>query len=180
MHLRADGTARLLASFYRKSQYEDYGGREWMNLVLALGDLGPRIIDIMNDIIKGRTALASTQGRPRKVSHPRAEREPTERPGLHHTTSEAKSLREAAKLLDKRIRRQEDLWRTRPWQCMPWATWNRLLQERSDAWDHAERVSEASGQPYTDRAGQRRNDAPRDMVGLALRQYCNEVGLEYL
>ncbi len=37
-----DAYRRTLQSYYRKSQYDDYGGRLWQYCLLALGDLPPR------------------------------------------------------------------------------------------------------------------------------------------
>ena len=43
----------------------------------------------------------------------------------------------------------------------------------------AEYVSDAAGYPYNDRFGNKRNDTPRDLTGLALRAWCAEKGIQY-
>ena len=58
-----------------------------------------------------KTALAPAQGNPRQQK--RAERTVPEE-GLKHKVSEAKALRESAKLLDKQIERQQQLFYAGP------------------------------------------------------------------
>ena len=43
----------------------------------------------------------------------------------------------------------------------------------------AERVSLASGFRFKDRNGTWQNDEPKDITGLALRGWCDEVGVTY-
>ena len=103
---------------------------------------------------------------------PRAQRTEPEA-GLQRKASEAKQLREAAKLLDKRVAAQVEWWRTgQKWRCLSWEAFRRLQAEADQAWDIAHRKSYESGFPFTDRWGIRRNDEPRDLVGLALREWC--------
>jgi hypothetical protein len=176
---------RTLDSFYRRSQYQDYGGREWCNILLALGDVDPRIVAIMHDLVQERRALAATQGSASQGSAAKAPQVPRqERPGpslgVQHKESEAKKARNYAKGLDKRLQEQDGWWAAgrHDW-CMPWPAWQRLQADRDRAWDRAEELSLASGFPFFDRHGVRRQDDPRDLVGLALRRWCAERGVVY-
>ena len=186
--------ARCIDSYYRTSQYEDYGGRPWCHILLALGDVPERIVAIMHDIAKERRqaweeqALATTQGRAtgsrgalfQPIGIPRQDR-PAPVFGVQHTESAAKRARRQAKNLDKRCEQQQELWRSGKRQrCLSWPQWEHLQRQRDQAWDVAERLSEESGAPYFDRHGTRRNDEdPRDMVGIALRRYCEECHIPY-
>ncbi len=53
---------RNLESRYRRSQYRDYGGRTWCNVLIALGDVDGLIVSLVNDFVHTRRALATTRG----------------------------------------------------------------------------------------------------------------------
>ena len=57
--------------------------------------------------------------------------------------------------------------------------YQQLVARRYEAWGVAERKSHESGHPFQDREGIPRNNAPRDLVGLALREWCIANDLEY-
>ena len=56
-------------------------------------------------------------------------------------------------------------------------SWRELLWRREAAWDHAETLSLATGDPFTDRNGNRVNEKVRDMVGLCLARWLEEKGM---
>jgi len=173
---------RSLDSFYRRSQYTDYGGREWCNVLLAIGVVDELIVSLMADLAAQRRALAATQGSSSKSESARVPR--TQRPGpsygVQHEESEAKKARNYAKSLDKKLATQEALWEAgRRDRCMPWHDWQQLQADRESAWDHAAGLSLASGFPFFDRHGNRQQDDPRDLVGLALRRWCQARGVTY-
>ena len=73
---------------------------------------------------------------------------------------------------------RQDLWRQqRP--TMGWRQWNDLLAQRDCAWDVAEQASDATGFAFKDRQGQWRNQRQQDLTGLALRRWCESMGIEY-
>ncbi len=54
-----------------------------------------------------------------------------------------------------------------------------LLFRSKVAWDEAEAESERIGNPYKNRHGVMVRPPPKDMVGVALQRYCEQVGLHY-
>ena len=122
-----------------------------------------------------RKALAPAQGNPRQQK--RAQRTEPER-GIQHKVAEAKRLRERGKLLDKEIKRQRHLWE-RGDRCMSREAWNRLVADADRAWEVALKASYEAGNPFNDREGVRCCNDPRDLVGLALREWCANHNLKY-
>ena len=188
---------RTLESYYRQSQYEDYGGREWCNILVALGDVPNLIVGIMSEISRERrdawnatvAALGPTQGKASRFAQGGvrgrswATKEVRKRPagkGVQHETSVATKARADAHALDRRVKKQEDLYNEGK-RCMNRQQWQKLLSDRDAAWDKATQLSEDSGAPYTDRYGQRRNESetPLDMFGQALLRRCVETGVEH-
>ena len=51
-HVDKDQYARNLRSIYRKSQFEEFGGREWQHILLALGDVDQEMVTIVNTIVR--------------------------------------------------------------------------------------------------------------------------------
>jgi hypothetical protein len=170
---------RTFDSYYRRSQFQDYGGREWCHILLATGDVDDLIVRLMGELVEERRTLASTQGQ-RPVPSARSQR-PGPALGVQHTESDPKKARNHAKSLDKRLLEQQAWWdaglRDR---CLAWPQWHELQMARDRAWDWAERLSIESGFPYFDRNGVRQQDEPRDLVGLALRRWCAQRGIAYL
>jgi len=183
-----DAYNRTLESYYRKSQFEDYGGRLWQYCLLALGCLPPNLIKIVNEVIKERTeasraaeaassstASASTRGR-----LPRAERKDTEGQGVRHKRCYVYELRARCKELDRQIQTQKYLYdHGRGHECMSWTQYAKLLQDREEAWDEAEADSDKTGNPYKNRNKTMIKTPPKDMIGVVLRRYCDQNGLHY-
>ena len=86
-----DQYARDLRSLYRKSQFEEFGGREWQHILLALGDVKEEMVTIVNTIVRERTAASLLQQRGARVV-PRGQRTQQEVPGINHRISEAKAV----------------------------------------------------------------------------------------
>ena len=91
--------------------------------------------------------------------------------------SEGKRLRDSAKLIDKEIKRQEEMHPQDPHR-LSWRRWQVLLQERKEAWDRAEEVSDAAGHPYKNRDGVWVNGARADLVSRCLREWCKRHDLQ--
>jgi hypothetical protein len=173
---------RSVDSYYRRAQYTDYGGREWCNILLAIGDVDELIVSLMAELVAERRALATTQGSSSRSESARVPR--TQRPGpscgVQHQESEAKKARNHAKSLDKKLATQKAWWEEgRLDKCLPWHAWQKLQAERDAAWDHAEGLSWGSGFPFFDRHGHRQQEDPKDLVGLALRRWCQARGVRY-
>ncbi len=64
-------------------------------------------------------------------------------------------------------------------ECMNWCQWQALLQDRKKAWDIAEAKSDKTGNSYKNRHGEMVQTAPKDMIGVVLRRFCAETGLDY-
>ena len=123
-HVDKDQYARNLRSIYRKSQFEEFGGREWQHILLALGDVDEEMVTIVNTIVQERTAASLLQQRGARAV-PRAERTQQE-VGINHRISDAKAARAHARQLDK-IRTKEEAQYQQRTSTMSWGNWNNLL-----------------------------------------------------
>ena len=113
-----------LRSIYRKSQFEEFGGREWQHILLALGDVDQEMVTIVNTIVQERTAASLLQQRGARAV-PRVERTHQE-VGINHRISDAKAARAHARQLDK-IRTKEEAQYQQRTSTMSWGNWNNLL-----------------------------------------------------
>ena len=123
-----DQYGRNLRSLYRKSQFEEFGGREWQHILLALGDVDEEMVTIVNTIVQERTAASLLQQRGARAV-PRAQRTQQEVQGINHRISEAKAARSQAKQLDKIVTKEDAQYQQRT-STMSWANWNRLLDDQ--------------------------------------------------
>ena len=134
-----EGKRRNLDPYYRRFQLLMYGGREWMNIILAIGTIDDTIVDAMNNEIRRRmaTAVPLHQRRDEDSKLPRAERPAKQRrQGVQHTVSNPKQLREKAKLLDKKLAKVNEEWE-RGRCTMGAAEYYNLIAARDTAWDEA-------------------------------------------
>ena len=167
----------MLKSYYRRYVMRAWGSIEWLHAFIAMGRLPILFVDIMRKLCAERKALPPAQGPPRQQK--RAQRTEPEK-GIQHKTSEPKGLREWAKRLDKEIEWQASLWAAGDRRnAMPWKGWQRLVADANEAWEVAHKASYDAGYPFLDRDGVRRCDEPRDLVGLALREWCKYHSVEY-
>ena len=90
-------------------------------------------------------------------------------------------MREQAKWFDKKVKQQQELWEGGGGygRMLGRKDWEDLLHQRGEAWDVAEEESWKTGFPFNDRDGKRRNNELRDLVGLALMEYCPTIGVRY-
>ena len=132
--------ARNIDPYYRRFQKQMYGGREWMNIIMAIGTIDDIIVAKMNDIVRERTRAARADPLHQRRDHhfPKSERAARTVQGVDHHISEGKSLRSEAKKLDKQIQRAQEAWENRqePYRGS-WEQWNGLLRARNAAWDEA-------------------------------------------
>ena len=122
-------------------------------------------------------ALASAQGK--RHAEPRQQKRTARKgaeDGLHHLASEGKRLREVAKLIDKKIGWERDR-RAKGEGRLSDAAWRGLLNEREEAWDKAEDISDRAGHPYKNRHGVMVNCARADLVSVCLGEWCKKHGL---
>ena len=179
-----DLVARTHKSYYRRFVMRAWGSMEWLHATIALGQLPADFVASMRWICSFRKSLATAQGNPTPPTIPprqlkRGERQEPER-GNQHKTSEAKRLHEKGKLLDKQVRFQEVQWESGNRRaCLSWHAWTKLQDDADIDWAVAYCVSYEAGFPFTDREGSRHNDGPRDLVGLALREWTAAHGLNY-
>ena len=139
-YLTHERFVRNLDPFYRKFQKEMYGGREWMNIILAIGDIDEFILGKMNMIVEERTEEARAKATPlqqrRDHQLPRRDRTRLDCQGVTHKVSEGKTLRAEAKKKDKEVEQAEEAWQSgRYWGN--WEQWEELLAARTYAWDEA-------------------------------------------
>ena len=166
---------RMRKSYYRSYERCAWGSLEWLHAFIAMGSLPTSFVDIVRRLCADRKARAPAQVNP--CQNRRVQRTEPER-GIQHKAAEAKRLRERGKLLDKEIKRQRHLWE-RGDRCMSREAWNRLVADADRAWEVALKASYEAGNPFNDREGVRRCDHPRDLVGLALREWCANHNLKY-
>ena len=146
---------RTLPSYYRRSQFEDYGGREWCQLLIALGHVNAEVVKIFNEVCKDRAERKRYEHR----SLPRAERPSADAPtrqGVKHKVSEAKALRDHAKRLAKKL------------------TWKSSAAQRdavAKAWATAEEVSRLAGSGFNDRHGNWVPPVQATLVETVLEEY---------
>ena len=177
--LHRDKASRQYKSYFRRRVFRVFGGLEWLHAVIALGQLPQDFVEIVRENCRRRQALGPAQGNrspPRQLK--RGEREEQRVVGIRHKVSEAKELREKAKLIDKRIGHEDARWE-RGESTMTARQWSKLLDAREAAWDLAESVSRSTGFPFKDRDGRWVNNIQRDLVGLSLCEWCRKHDLVY-
>ena len=135
-----ESISRNIDPYYRFFQKQMYGGREWMNIILAIGTIDEFILGKMNEIVQERTQAARAAADPlqqrRDHRKPRAERTRQDMQGVDHKVSEGKRLRAEAKKKDKEVEQAEEAWQSgRYWGN--WEQWRELLAARTYAWDEA-------------------------------------------
>ena len=170
---------RDLRTIHRTACYEEFGGREWMWILLAYGKIDAKMIRCMSQAMSDRkeeirAAAAAGQCKWVEVSAAPRDRDPNRQVhGIMHHNSTAKQLREAARRLERQLQKEEDQWRETGRSRMSWRQWESNHQELARMWDQAEWQSQRAGVEYTDRHGQRRNVPEQDnaILGRALRKY---------
>ena len=179
LQLEGEKVNREYKSSYRTHVFSVFGGLEWLHAVIALGQLPKDFVEIVRENCMQRKALAPAQGnnpQPRQLK--RDKREDQRVVGLQHKKSEAKDLREKAKLLDKRIKKENERYERKE-STLSTSKWQALLDERAAAWDKAEAVSRSTGFKFMDRDGKWVNDEQKDLIGLSLCEWCGKHGLVY-
>ena len=169
---------RMNTSYYRRYVYRHFGSSEWLHTIIALGQIPQDYVEILRAECERRRALAPAQGNkadPRQL--PRSSRTGPE-DGLHHVTSQAKQLREAAKMFDTKIMYEEQRWQQGS-SRMGRFEWEQLLDGRNEAWDHAEQISILAGFPFKDRNGNWVNNVRTDLVYLSLVEWCKQHDIVY-
>ena len=146
---------RNAATYYRRAQYEDYGGREWCFILIAIGHIDNAVVDIVNEIIQQRKA----RGRQRPPPMKHASK------GIHHKTSHAKQARQEA----QRAQTYADKYPKKQW----------LQEEATRAWDHAEKISREAGIPLKGRNGNLVEGIHKTLVTEVLLMYCERKGVKY-
>ena len=145
-HGNSDARIRNLASAWKTTQFNFYGGQVWLRLLIALGDIPDMIIDICNELvaetIRQKAQRESTIG---LVKHPRlsmrslaaAQGEvPPPVQGIQHKTSAAKAAREIAKRTQKTLLKYKEEWRNGRGRGanMSWAEWY-AMEEKLEDWN---------------------------------------------
>jgi len=128
-----------------------------------LGNVDAEIVEIVNNIRDRKKALASTQGCKRSL--PRDERVDGQTvKGVQHKVSEAKTLRDNAKRMERDL-----TWRSTPAQ----------RRQVDLAWDRAEAASKEAGHGFKDRHGKFVQPVQDTLVTAALKEYLARRGVPY-
>ena len=153
---------RDLWSMHRTHCFEQFGGREWMHMIIALGRLDDLVMQCMNEAWqlrsqekqakKGDTWLPEGPFQ-EMVSASASSRGPRRVIGIQHVKSEAKVAREAAKRKEKELEREREAWVQGRSRISNNAWW-RLLQDVARLWERAEELSQQAGVPYIGRGGE--------------------------
>jgi len=106
-HSNSDARIRNVASVWKTTQFNLYGGQVWLRILIALDDIPDMIIGICNELvaeaIRHKAQREPTIG---LVKHPRLSMRslaaaqgavPPPAQGIQHKTSAAKAAREIAK-----------------------------------------------------------------------------------
>lgn len=172
-----------------------FGGYIWVRLLLALGDMPRRLVQIVQDVVNekirqeggrqpdrdrnrlppprlSQRALAAAQGQ-----------EVGPVLGVQHRISMAKQAREQARLAAKHLERDAARWKAEAakhpemWRRdHSWQAWEAQKRRVDELWENAERLSQQAGHPYTNRDGQKVGVRPdMSIVNLALRRYEQEI-----
>jgi len=178
---RVSNRNRQLKSAHRHYCYERFGGREWLYLIIAIGDLNDDVAAAMKQAIQQKLeelrdskdeetwtptevlrlakehklALAAMHGKPRPK-------------GIEHKVSEAKVWREKGKYLDRlKARAKAGKY------YLTWSQWYELVANADEAWSIAEELSETAGVPHIGRDGEWKFQVQQDrsLVATALRIY---------
>jgi len=149
---------RNAASYSRRSQYEDYGGREWCFLLIALGRIDDTLVTCVNAVIERRR---------QEARHPRPQ--PTKQhdtKGIHHKVS----VQKRARLDAQQARAYADRYPGN----------QRLQADATRAWEKAKRISIEAGHSFKDHTGTLVDGRHKTMVTEVLAEYCRQKGIEYV
>ena len=101
--------------------YSTYGGREQCHVMLALGNVDELILTLMHELAQERRALAATQGL--SSTNQSTHVPPTHSQGTiyraHNDESAARSARNYAQALDRRVFHAEEAWKNGDPQDVP-------------------------------------------------------------
>ncbi len=105
-----DQQKRTLASYWKTTQFHRYGGMVWARILIAVGDISPRIIEIANEIIAEKIREAGRDPSDTPAPNPRLSaralaaaqgKAVPARTGIQHRRSEAEVAREEAQRLQR-------------------------------------------------------------------------------
>ena len=96
-------------SYCRTWQYDMFGGREWANILIAIGDIDDVVVAKVNDIIQERLSAPCATAEARQEKRCRRDRQAVR--CVQQPTREATRWRDCAKRLDKKMAKDNDLWR---------------------------------------------------------------------
>ena len=171
---------RDLLSYHRTTCLRLCGGREWLYLLIALGEFNDDILECMNEAAKER----KDRNRKEKVDSGKWKSDETiaaaraaraSAPargaviGVKHTKSRPKLLRERARKLEKDLIAQRRRTQTR----LNIYKYQQLKREVDRAWFVADQASQAAGVEYAGRGGVRKlvPEVDNTLVGRALALY---------
>ena len=170
--------ARTLGMLYRRACLKAFGGREWVYLLIAVGDINKDLLVAaataakeLTDARKQKLGTAWNDPgdwRPASIDRAAASAAAAGPPvwtPVTHRVSDAKRLREHARNLDKRVVEAPT--------TMSWRIWNGVKQNADEAWRVAEEASEAAGVEYTarDKTVRCRRPQTDTWVGRTLAYY---------
>ena len=113
----ASDVSRTKASYCRACTRQHFGGVEWFQCIVALGAAPPaEMIVALNETSCAEVSTLSTKSGLKQSG----------RTGVRHTVTEAKKLREAAKLKEKQYDKMTAAYKRGEW--VDWCEYNRLQQ----------------------------------------------------
>jgi hypothetical protein len=142
-HGNSDARIRNLASAWKTTQFNLYGGQVWLRILIALGDIPDSIVGICNELVAETIRQAQREPSTGLVEGPRlslrslaaaqGEVPPPVR-GIRHQTSAAKAARETAKRTQRLLLQYKHEWRngTGRGAQMSWAQWHSMEERLED------------------------------------------------
>ena len=155
--------ARTARMVYRRACFKMCGGIEWMNFLLAVGDINDLLISCAKqastELVEARKRKLGDAYREPEVWQPAAFQRREDRAasassaglpkfkGVVHNVAKSKQLRTAGHRLDKQIAKQKAAWDAGE-SNMSWHAWRQLCTEADRVWADAHEASEALGVEY--------------------------------
>ena len=160
--------ARTARMVYRRACFKMCGGIEWMNFLLAVGDINDLLISCAKqastELVEARKRKLGDAYREPEVWQPAAFQRREDRAAsassaglpkfnaVEHNVARSKEMRANGRRLDNTIARERAAYDAHR-STMPARVWNRLVESADRVWAEAHEASDALGVEYTARDG---------------------------
>ena len=176
---------RTLTMLHRRWCFKTFGGREWLYLLIAVGDVNSILMEATQraseELLEIRKRKLGDKWKDpeewkpatmqRKEASASSAGQPKWSPVIHYL-SDAKALREKARKLDNKIEKEQAAWEAGR-STMSRGEWSRLQWQREEAWQKANEAGGQTDVEYKGRGGEiiNKRDQKDTWVGRALAYY---------